>query len=98
MSDILDLSALELSGRIESGALKPSELMCATLDRITRDNGAVNAIVSLRDADELMAEAQAADAAPRKGWLHGIPMAVKDLVATKGIVRSLRRKRFAYKD
>jgi amidase len=32
-----------------------------------------------------MAEARAADRAPAQGWLHGLPFAVKDLVATKGL-------------
>jgi amidase len=32
-----------------------------------------------------MAEARAADDATPQGWLHGIPMAVKDLCATKGL-------------
>ncbi|MEO0864182.1 MAG: amidase family protein, partial [Pseudomonadota bacterium] len=53
--------------------------MRATLDRIAAVNGTVNAIVSLRDPDALMAEARAADAAPRTGWLHGMPIAIKDL-------------------
>jgi amidase len=59
--------------------------MAAFLTRITRVNPAVNAIVSLRDADDLMAEARAADDAQHSGWLHGLPLAVKDLVATKGL-------------
>lgn len=82
---LTDLPATDLSRLIHSGELAPSELMAETLARIGQVNGAVNAIVSLRDADGLMAEARATDDAPRKGWLHGIPFAVKDLVATAGI-------------
>jgi amidase len=63
----------------------PSEVMADHLDRIDAVNGAVNAVVSLRDRDALMAEARAADDAEPAGWLHGIPMAVKDLCATKGL-------------
>ena len=70
---------------IAAGNVTAVEVMRATLDRIAAVNGVANAIVSLRGEDELMAEAAAADASPRKGWLHGIPMAVKDLVQTKGI-------------
>ena len=82
---LTDLTATDLSRRIHSGDLAPSELMAATLARIAQVNGAVNAIVSLRDADALMTEARAADSAPRKGWLHGIPFAVKDMVPTAGL-------------
>ena len=80
-----DLSALALSGLIERREVSPVEAMEACLARIEAANGAVNAVVSLRDEDALMAEARAAEAAPRKGWLHGIPLAVKDLVAVEGI-------------
>ena len=59
--------------------------MAAFLDRIERINPAINAIVSLRPRDELLAEARAADAAPRRGRLHGMPFAIKDLVETAGI-------------
>ncbi len=62
-----------------------AEVMAAYLLRIEAVNPAVNAVVSLRDPDVLMAEARAADAAPRMGWLHGMPLAVKDLVATRGL-------------
>jgi amidase len=63
----------------------PSEVMAACLARIAAVNPAVNAVVSLRDADDLMHQARAADDAPRAGWLQGLPMAVKDLCATRGL-------------
>ena len=84
-TDICDLTASDLSRLIAAGEVRPSEVMEATLSRVAAVNGAVNAIVSMPDADVLMDQARAADAAPRRGWLHGIPMAVKDLLAVKGI-------------
>ena len=85
MTDLLSLNAGGLSAQMAARQVSAAELMRATLDRIDAVNPAVNAIVSLRDPDTLLAEAAQADAAPRGGWLHGIPMAVKDLVATRGI-------------
>jgi len=69
--------------------------MEATLARIEAVNRQVNAIVSLRSAETLMAEARAADAAPRSGWLHGIPMAIKDLADAKGLPTSMGSPLFA---
>ena len=83
--DLTDLSASDLSRMIAARKLAPSEVMAAYLARIGQLNPKVNAIVSLRDADGLMAEARAADDAPPQGWLHGIPQAPKDLMATKGL-------------
>ncbi|MFN4192916.1 MAG: amidase [Tabrizicola sp.] len=82
---MLEWSAKELSAAIHGRRVAPSEVMAEWLARVHAMNGPVNAIVSLRDADELMAEARALDDSPPRGWLHGIPMAVKDLVATKGL-------------
>ena len=39
----------------------------------------------MRPRQVLMAEARAAERSPRRGWLHGIPFAVKDSVETAGI-------------
>ncbi|AWB47775.1 amidase [Gemmobacter aquarius] len=84
-ADLTDRSATDLAHLIASREVKPSEVMEATLARIATVNPSVNAIVSMPDAESLMAQARAADEAPSKGWLHGIPMAVKDLLAVKGI-------------
>ena len=83
--DLTGQTATALSEMISARAVSSVEVMIAYLDRIARENGAINAIVSLRDTDDLMAEARAADAGPRRGWLHGMPFAVKDLVATQGL-------------
>lgn len=40
----------------------------------------------MRPREVLMAEARAAERMPRRGWLHGVPFAVKDLVETAGIL------------
>ena len=85
MKDILEGSATELSAAIHARKVAPSEVMAAWLAQVQAVNGAVNAIVSLRDPDVLMAEARALDDVPPQGWLHGIPLPVKDLVATKGL-------------
>ncbi len=85
MTGLTELSARELSGMLAEGKMSAVELMCATLQRIDEVNGTLNAVVSLRDRDTLMEEAAEADRIPRSGWLQGIPMAVKDLVRTRGI-------------
>ncbi len=80
-----ELSASDLSRLVAARQVAPSEIMADHLERIAEVNPAVNAVVCLRDRDELMAEARVADDAPRQGWLHGLPLAVKDLCATKGL-------------
>ncbi len=82
---MLEWSATELSAAIHARKVAPSEVMTAHLAQVALANGAVNALVSLRGPDELMAEARALDDVPATGWLHGIPFAVKDLVATAGL-------------
>jgi amidase len=63
--------------------------MEAFLTRIAGVNPRINAVVSLRDADELMREAAAADRelddGRSRGFLHGMPFAIKDLSEAKDI-------------
>lgn len=95
MNDITNMTALDQSQAIAEGQLSAAELMEATLSQVARVNPQVNAIVSLRDADELMAEARVMDETPRKGWLHGIPLAVKDLANAEGLPTSMGNPMFA---
>jgi len=89
ISKIVDLSAVELSRAIKNKTISCKEVMTAFLEQIDKVNPTLNAIVSLRDPDELVAEAQQKDselaAGTYHGWMHGFPHAVKDLAATKGI-------------
>jgi amidase len=87
-SDLCFTSAIELAGMIRGKKVSAREVMQAHLAQIERVNPAVNAVVTLV-ADKAMADAAAADeevahGKPR-GPLHGLPIAHKDLVATKGI-------------
>jgi len=93
--DILMMGALAQSEALANGSLTAVALMEATLARIDAVNGRVNAIVSLREHETLLAEARAADEAPRKGWLHGIPMAIKDLADAEGLPTSRGSPLFA---
>lgn len=81
-------SATRILADLSAGRLTAEELMEATLARIDAVNPTVNAIVALRDREALMQEARAADQGPRRGALHGLPIAVKDLCDVAGIVSS----------
>ncbi len=82
---MLEWSAAELSRAIHARKVAPSEVMAVWLAQVAAANGPVNALVSLRDPDDLVRQARALDDAAPAGWLHGIPFGVKDLVATKGL-------------
>ncbi|MEH6775212.1 MAG: amidase family protein, partial [Cereibacter changlensis] len=94
MTDLTSLSASDLSRLVAARKVAPSEIMQAFLARIARVNPVLNAIVAMRDPDDLLAEAKAADDATG-GWLHGLPLAVKDLVAVRGIRSSFGSPIFA---
>lgn len=83
------LDALELSAEIEAGRISAVQAMECALSRIDSINPRLNAVVSLRDEPELMDEARVADeelrAGKRRGWLHGVPMAIKDLSDVAGL-------------
>jgi len=87
---LCDGTAVEVLREMASGQLSAEALMEATLARIAARNPELNAIVALRPAEELRAEARAADAvAPgQRGVLHGLPMAIKDLANARGLVSS----------
>lgn len=95
MDDLIYWDATRLSTALAAKEISAYDLMQAVLSRIAHVNGDLNAIVSLRDAADLLAEAQAADASARKGWLHGIPIAIKDLANAQGLPTSMGSPLFA---
>jgi amidase len=89
-SDIVEMDARALAAAIRARRISCAEVMAAYLKQIERLNGGFNAIVSMRDPDELMAEARARDDVYLKRRsaippLWGLPHAVKDLAALKGV-------------
>jgi amidase len=87
--EICFMEATALVELIQTKKVSSVEVMRAHLSQVARVNSKVNAMVTLVEEEQLLAEAQAADDALAKGkWLgplHGLPIGVKDLHATKGI-------------
>jgi amidase len=81
-------TATSLAAMLAAGEISATELVTAQLERIERLNPLVNAIVTLVP-ERALAEAAAADRARARGEalgpLHGLPIAIKDLVDTAGI-------------
>lgn len=92
MQDVCFLDAVELAALLRTKQLSAREVMAAHLEQIARVNPSVNAIVTFV-ADQAMAGAASADEALVRGQpagpLHGLPLAHKDLFATKGIRTTL---------
>lgn len=74
---------------IRDKSISAREVMRAHLDQIDRVNPTVNAIITRIPDEEALAKADEADrklaAGEKLGPLHGLPIAHKDLVPTKGI-------------
>ena len=87
-SEICFLTATELARRIRAQDISARELLEAHLSQIDRVNPKVNAVVSL-DTERAMEAAKVADETLAKGDgvgpLHGLPIAHKDLVPTRGM-------------
>ncbi|MGW7517662.1 amidase [Streptomyces sp. NPDC054796] len=89
MSDIVSLDALELSRAIRRRDVSCVEVMRAYLAHIERVNPHVNALVAMRDPEESVRLAGERDrqlrAGEYRGWMHGLPHAVKELAAAEGL-------------
>ena len=92
---ITALDASALSDAIHARDVSCREVMQAYLARIHRLNPRYNALVSLQPDDALLAAADACDAelAPggtgSRGWMHGMPQAIKDLANAAGLPTTL---------
>lgn len=97
--DLIWTSAVQLRDDIAAGRLSAQELMSASYDRIDAADGGVNVIVARLPRPEAMAMARAADEARSAGAalgpLHGLPIAIKDLVDVAGLPSSRGSRAFA---
>jgi amidase len=87
---ITALNGVQLSHAIHARAVSCREVMQACLAQVDRLNPQFNAIVSRVDTEHLLRHADECDAelaaGRSRGWMHGFPMAIKDLSATAGVL------------
>ncbi|MGE0853513.1 MAG: amidase [Hyphomicrobiaceae bacterium] len=85
--DLADLPVHALVPKLKSRSVSPVDLVAACLDRIERLDSKLHAFVEVYDKEARLA-AEAADKAIRSGHsvgpLHGIPIALKDLIELEG--------------
>jgi hypothetical protein len=84
-SDLYRLTATEVSAKIKAGETSVEEYAKSLLARIEARDEAVQAWAYL-DPEYVIKQAKALDAVPQaeRGPLHGIAIAVKDVIYTKG--------------
>jgi aspartyl-tRNA(Asn)/glutamyl-tRNA(Gln) amidotransferase subunit A len=79
---------LELAPRLRRGEVSPLEVTRACLEQIERLNPKLNAFIAVT-AESALFEARSAEAEIARGeWrghLHGVPVALKDLINTAGV-------------
>ncbi len=82
------LSIQQASEELRSGIITPTELLAETLERIDELDGEIRAFVTVM-RDQAYEEAEKAENEQRTGLfrssLHGIPVAIKDLIAVKDV-------------
>ncbi|MCU1752318.1 amidase [Pseudomonas sp. 6D_7.1_Bac1] len=89
ISELVLLQAHELADCIRLRQVSCRDVMQAYLTHIERFNPLVNALISLQAPEDLLAQADQRDAELARGlyrgWMHGLPHAIKDLSLTRGI-------------
>ena len=89
MTEITRLTAVQLSKAIYKRSVSCVEVMDAFLRRINTLNPDLNALVNLIPPEDCLAMALESDqqlsSGNSAGWLHGIPIAIKDLFNSKGL-------------
>ena len=86
--ELLEFDVATLSGKLRARDISPVELTEAYLGRIEQTDGSLRAYITVTDtlARKAAKKAEAELAAGKwRGPFHGVPIALKDLVYTKGL-------------
>jgi len=89
--DLRRSTLIEVSDALRRRQISPVELMDLVLARVAATAPSLNAVVSVRDRDALVADARAAGERIARGEarpLEGVPLGVKDLEDVAGLVTS----------
>src|SRR5262245_53247168 len=81
MTDYNKLSLVETHALMNAGMLSAVQLAEACLARVAAREPEVQAWVHI-DPQQVLVQARACDAMPRKSVLHGVPVAIKDIIDT----------------
>ncbi len=96
-TEITALSAIELRQHIGRKSLSPVEILEAFIEQMNTLNPGVNALCAT-DFDRAREQAQAAQTAVMKGQplgpLHGLPLGIKDLTETAGLLTTFGNTRY----
>jgi Asp-tRNA(Asn)/Glu-tRNA(Gln) amidotransferase A subunit family amidase len=84
MSELNDLSASDLTARLRERKLRAIDVTDACLERIAAREPVIHAWVAV-DEEGARRQASALDAGPIVGPLHGVPIAIKDIIDTAGL-------------
>ncbi|MBQ1028255.1 Asp-tRNA(Asn)/Glu-tRNA(Gln) amidotransferase subunit GatA [Micromonospora sp. C95] len=95
MTDVTAMTATQIAGLVATGAASAVEVTQAHLDRIAAVDGRVNAFLHV-DTEGALAAARDVDArraaGEELGPLAGVPVAVKDVLTTKGVPTTVGSK------
>lgn len=98
MSDIHELGIREVGECLRRGDVGVVELTRIMLDRIAALDGSLNSYITVTD-ELALAQAEQAELELRggrdRGPLHGVPIALKDLIETKGIRTTFASRAYA---
>jgi aspartyl-tRNA(Asn)/glutamyl-tRNA(Gln) amidotransferase subunit A len=84
MTDVVRLSAAEIAALVAAGEVSAVEVAQAHLDRIAAVDGKLHAFLHV-DTEGALAQARRVDAGELSGPLAGVPLALKDIVVTRGV-------------
>ena len=88
MSELWQLTISEAAERLDRRDISAVELTRAHLDRIAQVEGSIRAFVTTTDQQAMLAAEQSDErrrTGARRGSLDGIPLAIKDVLCTRGV-------------